>query len=115
MCNPSTLNYSAQIKDELEAPKILRFAFLKSPAAPTSRFQAEIRKARRADGDVAGSGGSYSLWHDESGSQPVPLPGKKSTVNCQCGTIIVVLIPKIKFLISCLLPFFLCNSCSFFL
>lgn len=29
MCNPSTLNYSAQIKDELEAPNTLRFAFLK--------------------------------------------------------------------------------------
>lgn len=91
MCNPSTLNYSAQIKDVLEAPNILSFAFLKkSPAAPTSHFQAEIRKAGRADGDVAGSGGSHSLWHDESGSQPVPLPGEKkhsklSVWNNHCG------------------------------
>lgn len=52
---------------------------------PTSRSQAETRKVRKAGGDEAVPGGSCSPGHDESGSQPVPLPGKQ-TQRCQHGT-----------------------------
>lgn len=52
---------------------------------PTSRSQAETLKVRKADGDEAVPGGSCSPGHGESGSQPVPLPGKQ-TKCCQHGT-----------------------------
>lgn len=55
-------------------------------SAPTSHSQAETLKVRTDDGDVAGPGGSCSPWHDESGSQPVPLPGKQTAISCQLGT-----------------------------
>lgn len=51
--------------------------------APTSHSQVETLKVKRAGGDAAGPGGSCSPWHDESGSQPVPLP--KTQTSCQSG------------------------------
>lgn len=44
-------------------------------SSPTSHSQAGTLKEEKADGDVAEPSGSCSLWHDESGSRPVPLPG----------------------------------------
>lgn len=97
MCNPSTLNYSAQIKDELEAPNILRLAFLK-------RVQLHQPLVSRLK--FGKQGGPTAMWLGQvgaivSGMMRVVVNQshfleKKSTVNCQCGTIIVVLIPKNK-------------------
>lgn len=55
-----------------------RLHLLFEHGAPTFHSQAGILKVRKADGDGAGPGGSCSPWHDESGSQPVPLPGTQN-------------------------------------
>lgn len=44
--------------------------------ALTFHFQAETLRAEKAVCGVVEPSGSCSLWHDESGSQPVPLPEK---------------------------------------
>lgn len=65
---------------------MLTIASTNEHSAQTSHSQAETLKVGRAGGDVVGPGGNCSPWHDESGSQPVPLPGKQMKTSCQQTT-----------------------------
>lgn len=40
-------------------------------------------KVGKVDGDGVGPGGGCSPWHDESGSQRVPLPTKQTAASHQ--------------------------------
>ena len=62
------------LHDQHKATKSLAYG----PTKPTSHSQAGTLRVKKADVDAAGSGGSCSPWHDESGSQPVQLPGKQT-------------------------------------
>jgi len=62
--------------------------------APTSHFQVGTPKVKRVDGDGAEPGGSCSPWHDESGSQPVPLPGTQTTTTSWVRDVVCVHIVK---------------------